>query len=77
MNPTMTATLERCKVLSQRDLFKWQLPKGIFLSVNFPNLQFPKFVLAATLGPQPVLAMPLNPLACALSQLQPVVPKRA
>ena len=35
---------------------KRQLPKGIFLSGNFPNVQFskgqlPKYVLAAALGP--------------------------
>ena len=41
---------------------KWQLSKGIFPSGNFPNVQFPKrqlpkSVLAAALGPQPLLAL--------------------
>ena len=45
---------------------KWQLPKDILSSGNFPNLQFskrqlPKPVLAAALGPQLVLAAALGP----------------
>jgi len=50
------------------DFPKWQLPKGIFLSNNFPNVQFPKrelpkSVLAAALGPKYVLSASLGPLA--------------
>ena len=40
---------------------KWKFPKGIFLSGNFPNVefskrQFPKPVLVAVLGLRTVLA---------------------
>ena len=59
-------TLE--KVFYQRIFPKWQLPKGIFPRVfsqiatsqmcNFPKRLLPKPVLAAAIGPQPVLAGP-------------------
>ena len=44
-----------------KDFYKWQLPKGIFLSSNFLNVQFlkwqlPKSVLATALEPQAFLA---------------------
>ena len=66
---------------SQGDFPKWQLPKGIFQSGNFPNVQFPEAFLAAALGPHPVLAAVLSPLAHSSRstrlQLQPAAPQRA
>ena len=46
---------------------KYQLPKCIFPSGIFPNVQFfkrqlPKSFLTAALGPKPVLATELGPL---------------
>ena len=57
-----------------KDFHKWQLPKGIFPSGNFPNVKFtkrqlPKSVLATALSSHPVLAALLGPwpiLAAAL-----------
>ena len=51
-----------------KDFSQVQLPKGIFPSGNFPNVQFPnrqllKSITAPALGPQPVLAAALAPLA--------------
>ena len=59
----------------------WQLPKGIFQSGNFPNMQFPEAFLAAALGPHPVLVTVLIPLAYSSRstrpQLQSAAPQRA
>ena len=56
-------------------------PIGHNPNVQFPNRQFPKFVLATSLGSQPVLAAVLGPLShpsnSARPPLQPAVPHRA
>ena len=41
-------------------------PSGKFLNVQFPKRQLAKSILTAALGPQPVLAAALGPLAAAL-----------
>ena len=48
---------------------KWQLHRGIFPNVQFPKRQLYKSVLAAALGPQPVLAAALIP-HCSLWRLR-------
>ena len=59
------------KTLSQAATSQGYFSKGIFISSNFPNVQFPKSVLAAA----------LIPLACssrsARPPLEPVAPKKA
>ena len=40
-----------------------ELPSGNFPNDQFPKPQLPKSVLAAALGPQPVLTATLGPLA--------------
>ena len=73
-------------LLSQRIFPKWQLPKNIFPSGNFPNVKFPKWqlpksVLIAALGSQPILASALGlltyPSCRARPPLQPAAPQRA
>ena len=75
-----------CQELSQRHALMQSLPKGIFHSGNFPNVQFhkrqlPKSVLAKALGPQSVQAMALGPLVhpsrSARPPSQPAAPERA
>ena len=69
-----------------KDFSQVAIPKGIFPSGNFPNVQFPKqqlpkSVLAAAIGPPPVLGIVLGPLAhpsCpARPPLQPAAPQKA
>ena len=53
-------------LISQRIFPKWQLPKGIFHSGNFPNVKFPKRQLpksnlAKAFGPPPTLVVALGP----------------
>ena len=58
-----------------------ELPSGNFPNDQFPKPQLPKSVLAAALGPQPVLIAALGPLAhpsrSARPPLQPAAPQSA
>ena len=64
---------------SQRHFPKRQIPKGIFLSGNFPNVQFPKrqipkSVLAAVLVLYHVLVAALGPLSHTTRSARPPYP---
>ena len=53
-------------------LFKWQLPKGIFTSGNFPNVKISK--AATSQVPKSVLAVAPGPLACSSPIVRPPGP---